>query len=361
MKIASMVSGTITTPQPPGITQAPMDIAITICEGLQALGHQVDYYGPEGSRLGVPVVTCGLTPFPRDEKGRLVYQNAPAQTERIGAIWDEFYIAEMIRRANSGEYDALLIHPVDRGLVMGRILPNVQIIYTLHDPISSWRADIYRLFLTPNQHLVSITDAQRQSAPDLPYAATIHNGTDVDIFSFVENPDNYVMFSGRMVKEKNPSGAINAANLAGVPIKLFGEIEPVGDSAKYFEEFVKPLINNNDVNYAGFISRSQLVKEYGNAKALLAPILWEEPFGLVFIEAMACGTPVIAFRHGSVPEIIVDGKTGFIVDTIEEMAEAIKKIDTIDRKACREHVLNNFSNQHMINEYNDLLNKIINK
>jgi len=357
MKIATMVTGCITTPQPFGLTYAPIDIAVAVCEGLQALGHKVDYYGPVGSHLGVPVVTGGLEPFPKNENGQYVYPNAPGQEEKLCGIWDEFFIAEMLRRANNGEYDVLLIHPIDRGIIMGRILPNVQIIYTLHDPITPWRADIYRRFLTPNQHLVSITDAQRNPAPDLPYLATVYNGIDVEMFAFNETPGDYVMFASRMVEEKNPSGAIKAAQLAEVPINLFGEILQ-GDSTIYFNEVIKPQLNDS-VKYCGFVSRDELVREYGGAKALLAPITWEEPFGLVFTEAMACGTPVIAFRRGSVPELIVDGVTGFIVDTIEEMAEAIKKIDTIDRKACREHVLNKFSNQSMINGYNEALSKLI--
>jgi len=357
MRIATMVTARIVTPQPLGVTYAPIDIAITVSEGLRDLGHTVDYFGPEGSHLGVPVITCGIEPFPRNEEGAYVYPNAPDQEVTLNRIWDEYLICEMIKRANNGEYDVLLIHPVDCGIIPGRILPNVQIVYTLHDPIFPWRADIFRRFLTPNQHLVSITDAQRQLAPDLPYLATVYNGIDVDTFTYVENPSDYVMFAGRMVAEKNPSAAIEAARLAGVPINLFGQI-PTGNDSKYFNESVKPLINDNDIKYCGFVNRSELAREYGNAKALLAPIVWEEPFGLVFTEAMACGTPVIAFRHGSVPEIIVDGVTGFIVDTVEEMAEAIKKIDTIDRKACREHVINKFSNQCMINGYNEALKHI---
>jgi len=353
MRIATMVTGCITTPQPFGLTYAPIDIAIAVCEGLQTLGHKVDYYGPVGSHLGVPVIDCGLEPFPKDEKGQYVYPNAPGLEEKLCAIWDEFFIAEMIKRANAGEYDVLLIHPIDRGIIMGRIVPNVQIIYTLHDPITPWRADIYRRFLTPNQHLISITNSQRNPAPDLPYLGTVYNGIDVNLFSFNEHPSEHVIWASRIVEEKNAIGAIKAAQLADISIKLFGEVLQ-GASTAYFENVIKPQINDR-VIYGGFVSRGQLVTEYGNAKALLAPIIWEEPFGLVFIEAMACGTPVIAFRHGSVPEIIVDGVTGFIVDTVEEMAEAIKKIDTIDRKACREHVVNKFSNQCMIDGYNEVL------
>lgn len=357
MKIATMVTASMPTPQPAGVTYAPIDIAVAISEGLQALGHEVDYFGPEGSHLNVPVVTCGIEPFPRNENGSYVYPNAPGQEIRLSRIWDEYLICEMIRRANNGEYDILIIHPVDCGIIPGRILPNVKIIYVLHDPIFPWRADIYRRFLTPNQHLVSITDSQRQPAPDLPYLGTVYNGIDVDMFHFVEKPEDYAMFAGRIIQEKNPLDAIKAAKLAGIPIKLFGEV-PSGDDSAYFDNIIKPILNETDVKYEGFLNREQLANKYGNAKVLLAPINWEEPFGLVMTEAMACGTPVIAFRHGSVPEIIIDGKTGFIVDTVEEMAEAIKKIDTIDRKACRDHVTYKFSNQSMVEGYDKLIKEL---
>lgn len=352
MKIATMVSGYVTTPQPLGVTWAPIDVAVAISEGLQILGHSVDYYGPEGSEVNVPLVTCGLNPFPRNEHGEFAYPNAPGQEENLRRVWDEYLITEMLRRANSGEYDALIIHPIDHGLLLGRLLPNVPVIYPLHDPIVPWRAEIYKRFLSPNQHLVSITDAQRQSAPELSYAATIYNGIDTAMFAFSETPQDHVLFAGRMIREKGVVDGVRAAQQAGVSMKLFGEV-PLSER-KYFDEEVQPLLGEA-IRYEGFLDRHELAGQYGAAKAILAPIQWDEPFGLVLTEAMACGTPVIAFRRGSVPEIVVDGKTGFIVDTVEEMADAIKKIDTIDRAACRQHVLEKFSNERMAKGYEQLL------
>jgi len=357
MRIATMVSGSITTPQPFGMTYAPIDIAIVISEGLQKMGHTVDYYAPKGSHIGVPIINCNLDPFPLDKDGNYTYPNSPGQEHNLARIWDECLISEMIRRANAGEYDALIIHPIDRGLMYGKLSKNVPIIYTLHDPIVDWRADIYRRFLTPNQYLVSITNAQRHPAPELPYVATVYNGVNVDTFTFNEQPEDYVMFAGRMIEEKNPLDAIKAAKIANIKINLFGEV-PKDRSSVYFNEKIIPEINNREVVYNGFVNRDELSKEYGRAKALLVPINWEEPFGLVITESMACGTPVIAYRRGSVPELIEDGKTGFIVDSVEEMAEAIKKIHTIDRHACREHVVKKFSNSNMIEGYNEVLRKV---
>jgi glycosyltransferase involved in cell wall biosynthesis len=130
------------------------------------------------------------------------------------------------------------------------------------------------------------------------------------------------------------------------------------DFQSYFDETVKPYLGEQ-IEYLGYIERDKLLPYYQDAKALLMPIQWEEPFGMNMIEAMACGTPVIAFRRGSIPEVVIDGKTGFIVDTFDEMVEAIKKIDTIDRNACREHVTRNFSTENMVDGYEKAFEKIL--
>lgn len=357
MRIATMVTGCFTSPEPDDVTYASIGVAIAISRGLFALGHQVDYYAPEGSRLDIPIVTCGLKPFPKNDNGNYEYPNVDSYGQTIiSRTWDEYLIREMVRRANMGDYDALIIHAADRSILLGG-LTKIPIIYTLHDPVSTWFAEICRTFLTPNQHLVSIANSQRNLAPDLPYFATVYNGTDIDKFSFVETPEDYVVFAGRMIPVKNPADAVRAAKLSGVPIKLFGEVP---DNSEYFNNDVKPQLDENAM-YCGFVDQLELARQYGCAKALLAPIKWEEPFGLVFIEAMACGTPVIAFRRGSVSEIITDGVTGFIVDTVEEMAEAIQKIDSIDRKKCRQHVIDNFSNQRMVSEYDSILRRLVEK
>jgi len=359
MKIAIMVTGYMESPIPMGVTCAPTGLAIAISEGLQNLGHKVDFYGPEGTYLNVPVVTCGLKPFINNGKGVFLYPGLePGNEVGLGRTWNEFYMSEMIRRSQMGDYDVIMMFAtVADSLILGRLAPAVKIVYTLHDPIFPWLADIYRKFLTPNQHIISITESQRKPAQDLNYLANIYNGIDVGKYEYNNHPSDFVVFAGRMVEEKNPLGAIEAARLASAPIKLFGEVRQ-GEPTEYFNTIIKPQLDK-DATYCGFVSQDELAKQYGEAKALLAPITWDEPFGLVFIEAMACGTPVIAFRRGSVPEIIVDGVTGFIVDTVEEMAEAIKKIDTIDRKACREHVVNKFSNEKMIKSYEEALKRVV--
>ena len=229
-------------------------------------------------------------------------------------------------------------------------------VFTLHDPIYPWQAWAYRLFQKSNQYYVSISDAQRRPAPNLPFVNTIYNGVDLRLFPYSSSARDYFAFVGRLAWYKGPTEAIRAAQLANTKLLIAGG----PNTGLYWDEHIASTFNDR-IQYAGQVRYGLLKTYYGGAKALLVPILWEEPFGLTMIEAMACGTPVIAFRRGSVPEIVVDGVTGFIVDTVEEMAEAMKKIDQIDRKACREHVEKNFTVEKMIEAYERVFLDIVGK
>jgi glycosyltransferase involved in cell wall biosynthesis len=235
-------------------------------------------------------------------------------------------------------------------------LSQVPAAYILHDPPLPWRKDMFTRLVSDNQRFIAISDTQRQMAPNLPYLATIHNGVDLSTFTFSPRHNNHLLFVGRIMSGKGAADAITVAERTNLPLTLFGELTQ--DDPAYFTQAVQPRLTRT-ITYKGFVARQQLAHEYSNAKALLVPIHWEEPFGLTMIEAMACGTPVIAFRHGAVPEIVVDGKTGFIVDTVEEMIEAVKRIDTIDRHACRRHVEKNFSNSHMVTQYEEALGRLV--
>jgi glycosyltransferase involved in cell wall biosynthesis len=162
------------------------------------------------------------------------------------------------------------------------------------------------------------------------------------------------LWVGRIIPEKGPGKAIQATLQAEENLTLIG---PETDD-KYWHQEIKPFLSEQ-IKYIGHMPREKLYSYYQNAKALLVPIDWEEPFGLVMVEAMACGTPVIAFRRGSVPEVVVHGKTGFIVDTVSEMADAMKKIHTIDRHACRKHVEENFTLEKMSDNYDRVFKKIV--
>lgn len=351
LRIATVVTGHFATPPPQGIVYAPMDIAVNVSEGLVKKGHKVDFYGPEGTKVNVTnVISAGLKALNQPEgqmitKGRNV---GNAEINKIFNLWDQYLIAKMFAEAERGNYDLLHIHPVDRALSLALSHLKIPVFYTLHDPIYPWRAEVFSMFSSSNQHYISISDAQREPAPDLNYAATIYNGIDVKLFPFSDSCEDSFLFVGRLHPEKGVAEAVEAARLAGVNLIIVGP--PV--SGDYWDKKIKPYLNEK-IKHIGYVPYDKLYQYYQKAKGLLVPIQWEEPFGLVMTEAMACGTPVIGFRRGSVPEVVADGKTGFVVDTVEEMVEKIGKIDGIRRSDCREHVENNFTLEKMVDRYEE--------
>lgn len=201
-------------------------------------------------------------------------------------------------------------------------------------------------------NFISISNAQRKGGENLNWTHTVYNGIDISPFTFNPDPDNYLCWLGRFASDKGALEAIKAAKAAGINIKMAGNVDTLkGEDREYFEKSIKPHIDDNRVEYVGEVNEEQKRKLLGSAQALLMPIKWNEPFGLVMAEAMACGTPVVAFRNGAAPEIVADTKTGFIVDTVSEMTERIKKIDSIDRHTCRARVETMFTSEKMADNY----------
>ncbi len=232
------------------------------------------------------------------------------------------------------------------------------VITTLHGPLDiKYQKTIYGQFKKAN--FVSISNNQKEPLPDLNYIATVYNGIDIKKFPFSEKRGNYLAFLGRMSPEKGPVEAIKVAKKSSLELKIAGKIDVV--DKEFFEKKVAPFIDNKQIKFLGETNHKEKVELLKNAKALLTPIQWREPFGLFFVEAMACGTPVIAFNRGSVPEIIKDGETGFIVRNVEEMAEAIKNIDKISRKKCRERVEKYFTVGKMADGYEKVYYEILKK
>jgi len=351
LRIATMVTGHFTTPPPRGIIYAPMNIAVWLSEGLARRGHKVDFYAPEGSRIKVnKVIDMGLKPLHRGNSDNIFEDPnvGNAESNKIFNLWDQYLIAQMFKEAEKGNYDILHIHPIDRALPLALSHSKIPTVYTLHDPIYPWRAKIFKMFSSPNQYYVSISDAQRKSAPNLNYLATIYNGIDIDIFPFSRSGGDYLLFVGRLHPEKGVAEAVEVARRTGEKLLIIGP--PV--TGDYWEKRIAPYLNER-IKYLGYIPYKKLYHYYQKAKATLVPIQWEEPFGLVMIESMACGTPAIAFRRGSVSEIVVNGKTGFVVDTVDKMVNAVGKINQIKRKDCRVYVEENFTIERMIDCYEE--------
>jgi glycosyltransferase involved in cell wall biosynthesis len=202
--------------------------------------------------------------------------------------------------------------------------------------------------------VVSISDSQRQPL-EANYAATIHHG--LPLKSLTQGPGgHYVAFLGRISPEKGPDAAIRIATAAAMPLKMAAKVDKV--DREYFTTEIEPLLAQADVEFIGEIADHQKAQFLGNAAALLFPIVWREPFGLVMIEAMACGTPVVAFNIGSVPEILEDGLTGFIVNSEAEAVEALQEISRLDRSRIRAEFERRFTAQHMAQNYLKLYSRL---
>ena len=217
---------------------------------------------------------------------------------------------------------------------------------------------------------VSISNNQRKSKLNLNFVSTIYNGINLNEFEFSGKSQNYLVWLGRITEKKGLIEAIRASKKAKLRLKIAAKIDKNHlPDVEFYNKKVKPLIDGKQIQYLGEINsrrRNNLLK---NALALLNPIKWNEPFGLVMPEAMACGTPVIAFNRGSVPEIVKNGKTGFVVSefdknrkiNIKGLVNAIKKIDQIDRRECRKHVEENFTIKKMVDGYEKVYEKILGK
>jgi glycosyltransferase involved in cell wall biosynthesis len=201
----------------------------------------------------------------------------------------------------------------------------------------------------PEAPFVSISNAQRAPLPQARWVATVHHGLPKNLLEPNFAPEGYLAFLGRIAPEKGPETAIRLARAAGIPLKIAAKVDRV-DRA-YFEARVRPLIDGRDIEFVGEIDESQKTRFLGNAAALLFPICWPEPFGLVQIEAMACGTPVIAFRAGSVLELIEDGVTGFVVDSHDDALSAINRVPILDRRAVRASFERRFTARRMAEDY----------
>jgi glycosyltransferase involved in cell wall biosynthesis len=206
---------------------------------------------------------------------------------------------------------------------------------------------IYRRF--PDMPLVSISDAQRAPLPWAAWAATVYHGLPAGFLPMGRGKGGYVAFLGRISPEKRPDRAIRIARRAGITLKVAAKVERADQH--YYESTIKPMLGAPGVEYVGEIADGDKAQFLGNAAALLFPIDWPEPFGLVMIEAMACGTPVIAFPCGSVPEIVEHGVTGWIVESEDEAVAALDGIDAFDRARCRQRFEERFTADRMAREY----------
>ena len=344
-------SGRFPTPPPPKTIYAPLSITALLADEMTKRGHKVTLFGARGSRSKAKVANLGLPPL---DNYSALKKCIDIRENRAINFYEQIYISEVYRRANQGEFDVIHIHPAENAIGFAAN-SSVPTIFTLHDPITCWRKFAYSAYKKhKSAYFVSISHSQRQPLKNLNYIANIYNGIDTDKYSFKKSPGDYLLIASRIVAVKGFDVAVKVAEKTGLPLKIAGEIL----DQPYWDKEVKPYLNDK-ITYVGMVTPSRLPALYKNALAFLFPIKWEEPFGLVMTEAMSCGTPVVAFNRGSVKEVIKNGKTGFVVNNLDEMVQAVGKISTIDRKTCRERVEENFSLKAMVDKYEEVYKEAV--
>lgn len=360
MKIAMMVRAFIPAPRPRDMIYAPIDLAVAIAKGLGARGHEVTLFSPLGTEVhgeNIAVESMNLRSLVKNQNEFLaLLENTEQLGHDVHGLWDRYMTNEMFARANRGEFDLLHFHHPESALSTASRNRKVPTVYTLHDPIFPWYKELFDLYRTPNQHYISISNNQRRDAPDLQYLDTVYNGTNIDLFTFSDKHENYLLYTGRIGVEKGVKEAIQVARASNHRLLIIGPINH--GSQGYFDQYIKPELDDQ-ILYLGRIDQDGLPKYYQKAKAVLTPVQWEEPFGLTTIEALACGAPVLSLHRGAAPEIIVNGKNGFVVPSVSEMVEAVAKVDTINRIDCRRHVEQHFSTTQMVDGYEAAFRKLL--
>lgn len=359
---------------------APLPLAVDLADRLVAAGHEVVMYASGDVKTAARVVPGEadmLAPDPQYYQFRYRDPDEARYTalEIIKRDFEYDLTLRAYQDALAGRVD--IIHSFhDFGAHYFDELTKVPTIYTLHDPLPRQNDTIeyfrYRRFA--HHRFVSISNSQRESVIDLNFVGTVYHGIDTGLYDFVSEAGDHMVHFGRIMADKGTDVAIEVAKQAGIPITVATSTVRANRSQGFFEEKIAPQIDGVTVKEVGFLEGNAKSAYIGSGRAFLFPLAWDEPFGLVMIEAMACGTPVIAYNRGSVSEIVRDGVTGFIIDPPEDhpqqaahrakrgtwtiktpgkagLLEAISRIGEIDRAACREHVESHFSLDSMTDGY----------
>jgi glycosyltransferase involved in cell wall biosynthesis len=308
-------------------------IVSLLSDGLVARGHDVTLFASGDSRTTAKLAS--------------VFDHAPS--EQIGRALPELrHVLACYQRA--GDFDVINDHTGQLGAALGG-LSKTPVVHTVHGPLDGEAGEVYERIgaVAPGVGLISISLNQRRPKPDLSWVGNVPNALDLEHYPCHPHRGDYLLFLGRMNHEKGAHRAIAVAMELGLPLKLAGKVREPKEQ-EYFAEFVEPHLGDT-IQYLGEVNHGTKVELLQNARATLFPIEWEEPFGLVMIESMACGTPVIATRHGAVPEVIEDGVSGVIVDTFRELPAALEEADAIDPLECRRFVEERFAPERMVADY----------
>ncbi len=327
------------------------EVVFNLTNGLVEKGHDVTLFAPKTTKVKAKVIPTVDKPL-RDKN-----------IEWTNVSYNIYHITEAIDRAS--DFDILHMHlNKSQDYIALPLAQNLKtpVLFTLHFmlPTPSFKKDRY-LVLTKYKDLpfTSISNSQRGKMP-LNFIETVYNSLDIKNYPFSEKHDNYFVWLGKVNPVKGTKEAILAAKKAGVKLYVIGAVDPgVSEMLSYYEQEIRPLLDEKQIIWKGELSIGEKAKILGRAKAFLNPILWEEPFGLVMAESQAVGTPVISFNKGAAPEVIIDGKTGFLVNNLSEMVSKMEQIDRIKREDCRKNVEDKFTIEKMVEGYEKAYKKAI--
>ena len=308
-------------------------IVSLLADGLADAGHEVSLFASGDSRTRANLAS--------------VFPTAPS--ERIGmTFWELQHAIHCFARQD--EFDVIHDHTGLMGLAIGSLL-ETPLVHTVHGPLTGEPGELYERIvrMAPRAHLVSLSLNQREPKPELPWLANVPNALDLSVYPYRRERGDYLLFLGRMSPDKGAHRAVTIALEAGLPLKIAGKNAEPAEQA-YFDALVRPHLGD-EIEYVGEVTHGEKVELLQHARATLFPIEWEEPFGLVMIESMACGTPVIATRWGAVPEVIDHGRTGIIVDDWRDTADALPAADELDSATMRQEVVERFSPERMVADY----------
>ncbi len=339
MKIAQLAP--LWIPVPP-ITYGGTELIVYwLTEELIKRGHQVTLFATGDSKTSAKLVPI----WPRS-----LWRAKPQSPHAIIGLMYEKVLAMQ------KEFDIIHDHCEFYTAPFSKFIKK-PIISTIHHPLYEEMIILFKKFSQINY--VAISKNQKKMGPGINFVKVIHHGLPVNNYQFNNEPQNYLLWLSKITPQKGLAEAIEVAKKSGEKLIISGVI-PKG-CEDYFDFRIKPLIDGEQIQFVGAADFTKKVELFKNAKAFIFPIRRAEPFGLVVIESMACGTPVIAYSEGSMPELIEDGENGFLVNNQEEMIGAIKKIDQISRLECRLHVIKKFSLKRMVNKYEALYEEILKK
>ncbi|MCA9392232.1 glycosyltransferase [candidate division WWE3 bacterium] len=354
MRVGIYCTNNTVYPVPTTNLYANMTVAGNLADKLTELGHEVYFFAPKGTITKANLVTFDMPPY-SDESIYSKYPHPGSSYE-----YENIMLAKALNYCDEHDVEIFHSHMRPFSVLSHAAHANIPIVVTIHDPIID---DAYKILPQYNEfdnvHLISLSFAQRKPVSDARWIANVYNGIDVDFWQPSIKQDNeYLLYVGRIMPNKGTDIAVKIANEANLPLKIIGGF--YDEDRDYFTSQIEPYLNDN-IEYLGTKTPVELLPLYQNALAFLMPIRWEEPFGLVMIEAMSCGTPVIASNKGSVPEIVTK-KSGYIVDDVTDYADFVRgvnQVSNINRQDVRKRVLDNFTLQKNAESYLEVYKSLV--